>query len=161
MQLTVNGVTAPQRLLQLTFAKPSLFLNLAQTYSSTNSLGFVAVALNADGSVNSPTNPAAPGSALSVFVNGLTPDPQITTAPLLLFTNDGWSVTNTAQSTPFVLRVDLRVPSQLVNNFSCPNPLSPCTASLTLFDVYGGSVGQSVSSSSLAFGGVVYVNRTQ
>jgi uncharacterized protein (TIGR03437 family) len=161
IQLTVNGVAAPQRLLQLTFAAPSLFLNLAQTYSSTNSLGFVALALNADGSVNSSNNPAAPGSALSVFVNGLTPDPQITTAPLLLFTNDGWSVTNAAQSTPFVLRVDLRVPSQLVNNFSCPPPSSLCTASLTLFDVYGGSVGQSVSSSSLAFGGVVYVNRTQ
>jgi uncharacterized protein (TIGR03437 family) len=164
MQLTVNGVAAPQRLLQLTFAKPSLFLNIAQTYSSssTNPLGFVALALNADGSINSSTNPAAPGSALSVFVNGLTPDPQISTAPLLLFTNNGWSLTNTAQSTPFVLRVDLRVPSELVNNFSCPPNLSPlCTAGLTLFDVYGGSVGQSVSSSSLAFGGVVYVNRTQ
>jgi uncharacterized protein (TIGR03437 family) len=161
MGLTVNGVAASPRLLPLTFAKPSLFLNLAQTYASANSPGFVALALNADGTVNSPSNPAAPGSALSVFVNGLTPNPQVTTAPLLLFTTNGWSATNTAQSTPFVLRVDLRVPSTLVNNFSCPTLSSACTASLTLFDVYGGSVGQSVSSSDQAFGGVVYVNRPQ
>jgi uncharacterized protein (TIGR03437 family) len=162
MGLSVNGVAGPQRLLQLGFAKPSLFLNLAQTYASTNVLGFVAFALNADGSVNSSTNPAALGSALSVFVNGLTPDPQVSNAPLLLFASNGWSVINIAQSTPFVLRVDLLVPSELVNNFSCSSPPpSLCSASLTIFDVYGGSVGQSVTSSDLAFGGVVYVNRTQ
>jgi uncharacterized protein (TIGR03437 family) len=161
MRLTVNGVTAPPRQLPLTYANPSLFLNIPQTYpSSGNSPGFVAVALNADGSLNSSTNPAQLGSAVSVFVNGLTPDPQIAGAPLQLYTNNGWSVTNIVQATPFVLRVDLRVPSPLVNNVSCS--LSRCAVGFTIYDVsYPGSVGQLDSSDAEAFGGVVYVNRSQ
>jgi saccharopine dehydrogenase (NAD+, L-lysine-forming) len=78
MQLTVNGASSAPIELPLTYANPSLF----------------AVALNADGSLNSSTNPAALGSAVSVFVNGLTPDPQVNNSPLQLFTNDGWSITN-------------------------------------------------------------------
>jgi uncharacterized protein (TIGR03437 family) len=160
MRLTVNGVTAPLRQLPLTYANPSLFLNISQTFpSSGNSPGFVAVALNADGSLNSSTNPAQLGSAVSVFVNGLTPDPQVVSAPLQLYTNNGWSVTNIVQATPFVLRVDLRVPAPLVNNFSCHPSL--CAVGFTIYDVYGGSVGQPASSDGEAFGGVVYVNRTQ
>jgi uncharacterized protein (TIGR03437 family) len=160
MRLTVNGVTAPLRHLPLTYASPSLFLNIPQTFpSSGNSPGFVAVALNADGSLNSSTNPAQLGSAVSVFVNGLTPDPQVVSAPLQLYTNNGWSVTNIVQATPFVLRVDLRVPSPLVNDFSCPSSL--CAVGFTIYDVYGGSVGRLVSSDAEAFGGVVYVNRSQ
>jgi len=93
-----------------------------------------------------------------VFVNGLTPDPQIVSSPLQLYTNNGWSVTNIVQATPFVLRVDLRVPSPLVNDFSCPSSL--CTVGFTIYDIYGGSVGQLDSSDGEAIGGVVYVNRT-
>jgi hypothetical protein len=135
-------------------------LNISQTLpSSGNSPGFVAVALNADGSLNSSTNPAQLGSAVSVFVNGLTPDSQVVSAPLQLYTNNGWSVTNIVQATPFVLRVDLRVPAPLVNSFSCHPSL--CAVGFTIYDVYGGSVGQPASSDGEAFGGVVYVNRTQ
>ena len=96
MQVQVNGVLSAPLALPLTYANPSLF----------------SVALNADGSVNSSANPAHLGSAVSVFVNGLTPDPQVNNSPLQLFTNNGWSITNVAQATPFVLQVDLQVPAR-------------------------------------------------
>ncbi|HXB75120.1 MAG TPA: SBBP repeat-containing protein [Candidatus Acidoferrales bacterium] len=158
MQLTVGGATAAPRRLPLTFsANPSLFLNNAQTQVS--SLGSVALALNADGSINSSANPAKLGSAVSVFVNGLAPDPRITSLPPQLGTTNGWSVTGTAQSNPFVVRVDLRVPSALVNNFAC-DVSSVCAVGFTLYDVGFVSAGQIVSGGE-AFGGVVYVNRAQ
>jgi uncharacterized protein (TIGR03437 family) len=50
------------------------------TYNGTR----VALALNQDGSANSSTNPAAPGSLVSVFVNGLgTVSPQPTDGSLI------------------------------------------------------------------------------
>jgi uncharacterized protein (TIGR03437 family) len=159
MQLTVNGLNASPRELPLTFANPSLYLNAAQN-SQANSPGPVALALNADGSLNSPTNPAQLGSTVSVFVNGLTPDPLFNNAPLQLFTNNGWSVVDIVPANPFVQRVDLQVPSALVNNFSCPAS-SPCAASFTLSDLNSVSTGQAVSSIGQAFGGIVYVDQAQ
>jgi uncharacterized protein (TIGR03437 family) len=160
MQLTVNGLSAPPRALPLTFANPSLFLNSAQA-AQASSLGSVALALNGDGSLNSASNPAKLGSTVSVFVNGLTPDPQYNTLPLELFTNNGWSVIDIVQANLFVVRVDLRVPSPLVNNFAC-STTSVCTVEFTLSDIDSNvSPGQAVSSIGGPFGGVVYVNRGQ
>jgi uncharacterized protein (TIGR03437 family) len=156
MQLSVNGLSAPPRALPLTFANPSLFVGMGQS----SSFGPVALALNGDGSLNSSSNPAQPGSTVSVFVNGLTPDPQFNTLPLELFTNNGWSVIDMVQANTFVVRVDLRVPSPLVNNFAC-SPTSVCTAAFTLSDISGGAIGQAFSSIGQPFGGVVYVNRAQ
>jgi uncharacterized protein (TIGR03437 family) len=138
IQVDVNGVFSLPLELPLTYANPSVF----------------PVTLNADGSVNSSTNPAHLGSAVSVFVNGLTPDPQINNSPLQLYSNNGWSVTNVAQATPFVLQIGLQVPSKLKNDFACPSP-SLCTASFTIYDVYGGS-----PISGLSFGGAVYITET-
>jgi hypothetical protein len=118
------------------------------------------LALNADGSVNSSTTPAKLGSVVSVFVNGLTPDPRFTAIPLQLSTINGWSVTGITPANPFVSRVDLRVPSALVNNFSCSTS-SLCAVGFALYGVGAVSAGQTVSSVGEAFGGVVYVNRTQ
>lgn len=158
MQLTVNGASATPRQLPLTFsANPSLFLNTAQTQVA--SFGSVVLALNADGSMNSSTNPATLGSAISVFVNGLTPDPRFIHFPPQLSTTNGWSVTGIVPANPFVLRVDLRAPTALVNNFSCTIS-SLCAVGFTLYDVGFVSVGQIVSGGE-AFGGVVYVDRTQ
>jgi uncharacterized protein (TIGR03437 family) len=160
MQLTVNGVAAQQRALPLTFASPSLFIDVPDTYSGSNSLGIVALAHNADGSLNSPANPAQLGSAVSVYLNGLAPDPQITSAPPQFYINDGWSVLSTALVNPFVLGVILQVPSPLENNFSCSVPSSVCAARFTLFDVSVDSVAgfQSVAGIG-AIGGLVYVKR--
>ena len=47
--------------------------------------------------MNSPTNLAQPGSVVSVFVNGLAPDPQVNYAPLQLTAANGWQVTNIVQ----------------------------------------------------------------
>ncbi len=139
MQVQVNGVLSAPLALPLTYANPSLF----------------SVALNADGSVNSSTNPAHLGSSISVFVNGLTPDPQVNNSPLQLYTTNGWSVTGVAQVTQFVLQVILQAPSELVNDFACPSA-SACTASFTIYDIYGGS-----PVSGLSFGGAVYITETQ
>jgi uncharacterized protein (TIGR03437 family) len=157
MQLTVNGAGATPRQLPLTFANPSLFLSNPQTQVS--GFGFVVLALNADGSMNSATNPAKLASAVSVFVNGLTPDSRFTNFPLQLSATNGWSVTGIVPANPFVLRVDLRVPSALVNNFACAIS-SVCAVGFTLYDVGFVSIGQLVSGGE-AFGGVLYVNRTQ
>lgn len=158
MQLTVGGVRAAPRQLPLTFSNPSLFLNSAQ--SQVTSFGSVVLALNADGSINSAPSPAALGSAVSVFVNGgFKPDRWFARSLAEFATLNGWSVTGLVPANPFVLRVDLRVPSALVNNFSCPIA-APCAAGFTLYEVGFVADGQIVSGGK-AFGGVVYVDRTK
>jgi uncharacterized protein (TIGR03437 family) len=158
LQLTVNGVNASARQLPLTFANPSLFLDIQDTFPvSGSSPGFIALSLNADGSVNSSANPAQLGSAVSVYLNGLARNPQITTIPPQLYTNDGWSVLGAAQINPFVLGVNLQVPSPLVNDFACLSQSSVCAAEFTLYDVSDGSNAGSVAGEALrAF---VYVKR--
>jgi uncharacterized protein (TIGR03437 family) len=140
MQVEVNGVLSLPLELPLTYANPSLF----------------PVALNADGSLNSAANPAHLGSAVSVFVNGLTPDPQINSAPLQLFTNDGWSVIDFAQATPYVLQVNLQVPATAADPYSRDCIQFPlCAAGFTVYDIYSGS-----AVSGLSFGGSVYITET-
>ncbi len=153
LTLTVGTLNASPRALPLTFANPSVFLNSTQT---------AALALNADGTVNSATNPAKLASALSVFVNGITSNPQVNNAPILLYSDNGWSVTgSTPISNNLILRVDLRVPAQLVNNFSCPTG-SPCSVSFALYDIFQtSSVPQSTAINGFAFGSTVFVNRGQ
>jgi len=152
MQLTVNGAAATPRQLPLTYtANPSLFLSDPQTLVES-AFGYAALALNADGSMNSSTNPAKLGSAVSVFLN--------LHSSLQLATTNGWSVTGSAAVNPFVVRVDLRVPSALLNNFSCSVPNNLCAANFALYDVGFVAIDELVSGGK-AFGGVVYVNRTQ
>jgi uncharacterized protein (TIGR03437 family) len=151
LALLVNGATSALRELPLTYANPSLFINPAQTFpNGAPSPGFVPMALNADGSVNSSTNPAPQGSIVSVFVNGLVPNPDVVSGPVQLSTTDGWSVTNIAQVNPFVLRVDARVPQ----NSYCNVPL--CRLTLYSLDMATGNPHAS-NSDALGFGGVVYV----
>jgi uncharacterized protein (TIGR03437 family) len=155
MQVLVNSLTAPRQF-PVTYANPSLFINAAQTFpSSGTSPGFIPLALNADGSVNTSTNPAAHGSVISVFVNGLAPDPEVTSAPIQLSAVDGWSVMNIVQVNPFVLRVELQTPPAL------PPPGLGCNGllcRLTLNSLYDSS-GDPHSSNTVgqSFGGVVYV----
>jgi uncharacterized protein (TIGR03437 family) len=116
VQVVVNSVFSQPRQLSLTYQNPTLFLNIPQTFAAGgSSSGPVALALNADGSMNSPTNLAQPGSVVSVFVNGLAPDPQVNNAPLQLTAANGWQVTNIVQVSPFVVQVDVQLPSPLTN----------------------------------------------
>jgi len=157
MQLTVNGVSSAPLEFPLTYANPSLYL-------TTVSPQPIAVALNSDGTVNSAANPAQLGSAVSVFVNGLTPDPQVNNAALQLSSTLGWSVIDVVQATPYVLRVDLKAPSKLVNDFACSQLglVSVCSADFMLYDTYQVGVSpQTESASTLAFGAGVYVAESQ
>jgi uncharacterized protein (TIGR03437 family) len=156
MQLTVNGVAAPVRQFPLTAVNPSLFLDTADTYQP-DSPGFIALALNADGSVNSPANPARFGSAISVFVDGVSTG---SGTPYPFATNNGWLVTDSVQSGPFVIRVDLQIPSQLGGNFSCSPSL--CSVSFGIYDVNAVPLGSDTvsSASGPALGGIVYVSST-
>ena len=158
MQVTVNGVSSPPLQFAVTSANPSLFL-IPDSYQ-TNSQEFIVMALNADGSSNSSANPAQPGSVISVFVNGLSANPEVPSVPLALYTGGGWSVTNYSQINPFVLKVDLQVPSSPAN-FNCQMPnTSACTATFKVYDLNSYLVGvQPGSTGGLAFGGIVYVTR--
>jgi hypothetical protein len=88
-------------------------------------------------------------------VNGLTPNPLVTNAPLELYSDLGWSIAGVSQANLFVLEIGLLVPTKLQNNFGCDYVLNLCYASFSIFNVYptptGGITGQ-------AFGGVVYVS---
>jgi uncharacterized protein (TIGR03437 family) len=109
MQLTVNGVAAAPLQFPLTSGNPNLF----------------PVILNADGSQNSPKNPSALNSTVSVFVNGLsglTPQyPPLNRIPAELFTDNGWQVKDIVPATTFVLRVDLQIPSNTAG-YPCGTP---------------------------------------
>ena len=158
MQVTVNGVSSSPRQLAVTSANPHWFVT-PDTYQ-TNSREFAAVALNADGSQNSPTNPAKLGSVISVFVNGLVANPNVPQLPLQLYTGGAWSVTNFSQANPFVLEVNLRIPSSSAN-FGCSlQNASVCTAPFRFFDLTSYLDNpQPSSTSGLAFGGIVYVTK--
>ncbi len=140
MQVTVNGVSSVSRQIQLDYWNPHMFINTAATYQDPTNLNgyFVALALNADGSVNSSSNPAQQGSTVSVFLNGVAPDPQVTTAPLQLNATNGWTVEDVALISPFVWRVDLREPSVSCGIGTGPTP-PPCGVNLGL-SVDGSSI---------------------
>jgi uncharacterized protein (TIGR03437 family) len=153
MQLTVNGVSSAPLAFPVTSANPSLFV--VPGSFSINAEAFATLALNADGSQNSPTNPAQPGSVISVFVNGLSMDPDIPFEPPDLYAAGGWSVTSSSQINPFVLQVGLQVPSSTAN---LPCLVNVCTATFEIYDLYSYLGGpQPGSAGGLAFSGEVYV----
>ncbi len=158
LQVAASGGTSAALGMPLTYANPSLFLNFPESLPVTGSFGAFAVTLNGDGTPNSATNAAPLGSVISVFVNGLTPDPDITDAPVQFFV-DGWTVTNQQMASPYVWQVEIQTPTVLQNNFSCPPPQAPvCAAS---FSLYSGSGGLELSPVSIGQGtsAVVYVSK--
>ena len=132
MQMNVNGVPSAEVQYAVTPANPALFI-VPGTFQSNLAL-FTSVALNADGSMNSASNPAQLGSVVSVFVNGLIFDPQNLFGPAQLSTAGGWSIVNVSQASPFVTQVELRVPAANMN-FECGLPNTPaCIASFGIQD---------------------------
>jgi uncharacterized protein (TIGR03437 family) len=155
MTVNFNGQSSAARGIPLIYANPSVFLTQPV---GGNSLGLQAVALNADGSANSATNPAPLGSTISVFVNGLSSYYQATYGSAPISAGLGWTITNISPATPFVTQVGMQAPPALVNDFACPT--SVCTASFTLNLLTGGGFGgQLTDLSGLSFGGLVYVKR--
>jgi uncharacterized protein (TIGR03437 family) len=162
MQVMVNGVSAAPLTFPVTAAHPTLFLASPPTNPAFGGSELVVVALNTDGSLNSAANPAHLGSVVSVFVNGLTPDPLVASGPLVLYSGGGWSVTNFAQANPFVVQVSLRVPSSPAN-FACQANTSACVAGFQIFDINSYLVSNlgPGSTGGLTFGGELYVSQSQ
>ncbi|MGA7236469.1 MAG: SBBP repeat-containing protein [Bryobacteraceae bacterium] len=155
MTVNVNGQSSAALGIPLTYANPSVFLTQP---ASGNSLGFQAMALNADGSTNSATNPAPLGSTISVFVNGLSSYLQATYGSAPIAGGLGWTVTGIVPATTFVLQVNMQAPTTLVNDFACSG--SVCEAAFTLNLLTGGGFGNQLSGvSGEAFGGLAYVKR--
>jgi uncharacterized protein (TIGR03437 family) len=162
MRVAVNGANSLPRQFALNDGGNShLFMNMAGTYDRTAnpSGGFMALALNADGSLNSGTNPAKQGSTVSVFVNGLVTNPDVTSSPVELYAAYGWTVTKVSRITPFVIRVDAQTPAVPLDGSPLPGPgpssCSPgfvCYGSLALFNS-GFNAGTALNPRS---GGVVY-----
>ena len=154
MQVSLNGVSSPPLAFPVTSANPSLFVvpgsfSLISEESAT-------VALNADGSQNSPTNPAQLGSVISIFVNGLAMDPDNPFPAPDLYADGGWSVTGSSQINPFVLQVGLQVPSTSAN---LPCQSNVCSAVFQIYELNYISPFQPGSVSGLRLGGEVYVTQ--
>lgn len=130
MQVTVNGVASAPMAFQVASANPALFV-VPGTFQPNLAL-FNSVALNADGSMNSASNPAQLGSVIAVFVNGVVSD--VLNQGPELSTGNGWEILNEVQASPFVLQVNLRVPSANMN-FECGFANTPaCLASFAIAD---------------------------
>lgn len=66
------GAVVGTRQFGVAASQPSAFLNISQqSCSSSPPSGFLPTARNADGSINSCANPAAPGSNVTIFLNGM------------------------------------------------------------------------------------------
>ncbi|HEX5227119.1 MAG TPA: SBBP repeat-containing protein [Bryobacteraceae bacterium] len=153
LTVSVNGVPSAPLTFPVTAENPRLFSVLGDL--NTTFRQFIAVALNADGSVNSSTNPAKLGSVISVFANGFA-NPNL--APPQLITGSGWSISGVSLANPFVLDVQLRVPAT-TSNMECPAPKSTaCLASFGVSDLNsfftGGLFG---GTGVVGFSGLVYV----
>ena len=139
MLVQVNGAFAAPRQFALTYANPHYFVNLPESFSGSQP-AFYPLAINADGSVNSLSNPAPIASTVSVFINGLVTNPNQISAPIQLLAENGWTVTKISNASPFVVRVD-------VTDANCG---SSCNQSLVLDNIDGTPVAP-------AFGGRIYV----
>lgn len=160
MKVTVNGVSSPARALPLTFQDMTLFLAAPPPVSNPSGFPTQALALNADGSVNSAKNPAPFGSEISVFLNGVSPSPDIVSTPLQLSSDYGWTVTNVSQANPFVTQVSLQVPSKLENDFACTTTISECSAEFQLFNFEDETPGaQPVMVTGTEVAGTVFVGQ--
>lgn len=155
LQITVNGESSAALAFPLVSANPSLFVTPCGFLPNLQTS--FATAVNADGSVNSPTNPAKPESAISIFVNGLS-NPEILTGPPRLYTSSPWSIIGTSQPNPYVLQVNLQVPSSNAN-FNCQVPnTSACGAGFAIYDLSSYLSGSEPGSvGGLWFSGFVYV----
>jgi uncharacterized protein (TIGR03437 family) len=124
MELKVNGATI-QRQFPYTLSNLNLFADLASVQAPcpgaiTAGGGFQPIAMNADGSVNSCTNPAKYGSTVSFFMHGIGGDsfgfqpPQQLLNVQAFVGNCSAAVTNASLIDSFVYRVNVTLPSSLL-----------------------------------------------
>jgi uncharacterized protein (TIGR03437 family) len=140
IQVTVNGVA-------------SFPIDLASSYVNP---GLFSLVLNASGSVNSSANPTAVGSTITVFLNGLSNSFSSDPPDLELAAADGWSVMNVVQANPFLVQVDLRVPSTIPHDSDCSPLTGVC---FVLFQIYAINPSGPGNASGETLGGTVSLTR--
>ena len=125
MQLTTNGVTI-QRQFPYTLFNMNLFADLSPAEVSCPSALVIGnpmqpLAMNADGSVNSCTNPAKYGSTVSFFMHGVggdgfgfQPPQQLGSSVQALVGYCPAAVTNTSLVDDFKYKVDVTMPASLL-----------------------------------------------
>lgn len=154
MTVTVDGAPSAQLEFPVAAANPTMFA--APDGFQSNIGEFDVVALNADGTLNSATNPALLGSAIQVFVDGLSLNAQSPGAPPALLSGGGFVVAGYAQANPFVLDVSLQVPSSAAS-LECEggNATTVCIAGFVIYDLT--YLGAPLSAEEFGFGGTVFV----
>ncbi|HZT33431.1 MAG TPA: SBBP repeat-containing protein [Bryobacteraceae bacterium] len=119
MQLTYNGVSV-RRQFALTASNLNLFADLSTNRNpcpngAPSDNGFQPVAANADGSMNSCTNPAQAGSIVSFFAHGAGGFGSAPPRLVNLHASVGFGctalVTNTSLVTDFVYKLDVSLPA--------------------------------------------------
>ena len=139
MQMTVNGAVI-QRQFPFAASNLNLFANLTSPETSCasatfNGNGAQPLALNADGSVNSCSNPAKYGSTVSLFVEGAggysSPPPQ-SLFPQALVGVCAAAVPNASLIDGFVYKVDVTMPGA---QFPCAEDYSATPQTETGFPV--------------------------
>ncbi|MBZ5592797.1 MAG: SBBP repeat-containing protein [Acidobacteriia bacterium] len=143
MQVTVNG-SSVERQFPITASNLNLFADLSSNQISCpnapTAVGFQPLATNADGSLNSCTNPARFGSTVSFFVHGVggfgSPPPQLLNLQASVGPCSA-AVTNASLIDGFVYKVDVSLPA---------SPL-PC------IEVFGSSQVESYFAVALSFNG--------
>jgi uncharacterized protein (TIGR03437 family) len=155
MQLKVNNATL-QRQFPLIASNMNLFATLTSneimcTPAKESANGFQPLALNADGSPNSCTNPAKYGSTVSFFMHGvgaessgIPPAPQLFN--LQAFVGQcSQTITNAALIDGFVYQVDVSMPSALLPcAISSYSPISAENPFTVTFTYNGETVGPRV-----------------
>jgi uncharacterized protein (TIGR03437 family) len=120
MQLTYNGGSV-QRQFPLTASNLNLFANLSTNQNPCpnvpSDVGFQPLAANADGSLNSCTNPAKAGSTVSLFVHGVGGFGSAPSQLVNLHASFGFVctalVSKASLITDFVYKVDVSLPASL------------------------------------------------
>ena len=117
MELKVNGVTI-RRQFPLTVSNMNLFATLTSNEVScarAEQIGFQPVALNEDGTMNSCTNPAKPGSTVFFFLHGVgavLPPPQLTNVEAFVGPCAA-PVTNASLVNGFVYQIGMTMPQSV------------------------------------------------
>jgi len=127
MQVNVNGVTL-DRQFPFTSTNLNIFANLSADASCA---GFLPLAANADGTLNSCTNPAKSGTTISFFVEGAgglgpPPTPGQELSDMAAYVGAcGAGVTRAPAINNYVFRVDVALPPA---SLPCANGYSPVSS---------------------------------
>ena len=141
MQVSFNGSTTSPRQLPVVRSNPNLLANLAGNQTNCAPAfqtlpNFAPVATNADGSLNTCTNPAKLGSVVSVYMHGVA-SPICPCFDANLGSQSA-AVVNLVALTSFLTRVDVQIPTSFATGNKVTVPATPegyFQLSLSLFDV--------------------------